>query len=142
MEGNGRHVIIHGESPLKGIERKAHKYLSREWINGKWRYWYKPKNEINANQAKGSSAALSTPGVAKTRTGTDAWKGRSDRELFNRKLQASNRLDKYNRKKKRRERIKKSVEKGRSFLKEFWRQATTKVDTSKAKNIGGNIYVE
>lgn len=142
MERNGRSVIIHGDSPLKGIERKGHKYLSREWINGKWRYFYKPKSEINANQAKGSSTATGSPGLVRPKTGTDAWKGANDVELFKRKLESSNRMDKYLKKKKRQERIKKSVEKGRNFLKEFWRQATTKVDTSKAKNIGGNIYVE
>lgn len=31
----------------KGEARKKHKYIKRDWIKGKWRYWYKDtKNKL------------------------------------------------------------------------------------------------
>lgn len=38
------------ESSLKGSERKNHKYISREWKNGKWKYVYKT-DEVNSDNA-------------------------------------------------------------------------------------------
>ena len=137
-----RSVIIHGESPLKGLERKSHKYLSREWINGKWRYFYKPKNQINANQAKGYSSGAASPGIVRQKTGTNALSGKSDYEILSRKLESSNRMDDYLKKKKRKERLKKSISKGRQFIETLWKQATTKVDTTGYKDLGGGVYVK
>lgn len=43
-------------SPLKGIERDNHKYVKRELVNGKWKYWYKdPKPETDSSQLRTDS---------------------------------------------------------------------------------------
>lgn len=34
-------MAMKAKNSLEGTERKNHKYIKREWKNGKWQYWYK-----------------------------------------------------------------------------------------------------
>jgi len=42
-------ALIGKESPLKGIAKKNHKYLSREWKKNKWQYTYKQPTKQKKN---------------------------------------------------------------------------------------------
>lgn len=52
-------------SPLEGGERKNHKYIKREFKNGKWQYWYKDP----ANPTAGDTSKMKNQnGVSTTNT--------------------------------------------------------------------------
>jgi len=71
---------------VDGTERKNHKYLKREWKNGKWQYWYKdpttPKN-LDMSKLKGEESTGQTKG--KWTGKTASWVS-SYRELKNRRI--------------------------------------------------------
>ena len=63
-------------SPLEGGERKNHKYIKREWKNGKWQYWYKDpaKNATDVSQLKNQNGVSSNNTTArKTSDWAKAW---------------------------------------------------------------------
>lgn len=54
----------------KGKERKNHKYLKREWVNGRWEYTYKGDSNT---KSKSSSQSEFEEKVAKQRAESEAW---------------------------------------------------------------------
>ena len=47
-------------TPRKGYAKQDHKYIKREQINGKWRYWYKlPTSKNDAKKPESSSSRIS-----------------------------------------------------------------------------------
>ena len=64
------------ESALKGTEKQNHKYLKREWKNGKWQYWYKDpsKPETDTSKLKNQNGVSSTSSTnRKTGDWAKAW---------------------------------------------------------------------
>lgn len=54
----------------KGKERKNHKYLKREWVNGRWEYTYKGDSNT---KSKSSSQSEFEEKAAKQRAESEAW---------------------------------------------------------------------
>lgn len=67
------------ESALKGTEKQNHKYLKREWKNGKWQYWYKdpakPTTDVSKlrTQSKASNTSATSTTGRKTGDWAKAW---------------------------------------------------------------------
>lgn len=122
MEKNGRNVIIHGESPLKGRERRNHKYIARVWKNGKWYYKY-----------SGNTNSLASP---KTTSGQSDTSGQGQGD--NSGVEVNFEDDWYNKavkrkkeekKKQRLQRIRERWERGKSFIEKFFKKKSS-VSTS------------
>lgn len=54
----------------RGKERKNHKYLKREWVNGRWEYTYKGDSNT---KSKSSSQSEFEEKAAKQRAESEAW---------------------------------------------------------------------
>lgn len=54
----------------RGKERKNHKYLKRDWVNGRWEYTYKGDSNT---KSKSSSQSEFEEKAAKQRAESDAW---------------------------------------------------------------------
>lgn len=104
---NKRNVIIHGESPLKGRERQGHKYVSRVWKNGKWRYFYKDTQITTSHELSGqidtsrAGQEYKAPAVKK-----------NDPNWFNN----ANKKKKQKKRQERRRRIRRAFERGKRVV--------------------------
>jgi hypothetical protein len=130
MERAGRSVIIHanGESPLKGRERANHKYLAREWKNGKWRYTYNKTSTSKGSGANGYNTTYKISGSIDTSNAGKEYVPRrqeTPEEYYQRYLEAEKRnreRRKQEKKKRRKERINKiksSIERGMKKVKKM-----------------------
>ena len=118
MEKNGRSVIIHGESPLKGRERRNHKYLAREWKNGKWYYKY-------TNSSKSLTSQHTVSGQMDTsRRGQEYNSGGGvnfEDDWYNKAMKRK----KEEKKKQRLQKIRERWERGKSFIEKFFKRKSS-----------------
>ncbi len=133
-------ALEHGgvwDSAKKGLERAGHKYLKREWKNGRWHYVYKTSDErIRDEQKKlkfNSRMEDHYYGQQGNKNYQDYLKGYYKRQ--NAKLDAK-------RKKRKPKNVKSAISKGKSKLKKFLEKNWGKVDTSGQQKVGKNTYVK
>lgn len=72
-----KHYYTGSDGSVNCLEHKSHKYIKREWVNGKWRYFYKDDSVTEAEK-KATQARDSADSAKKA---YEAMKARNDRRI-------------------------------------------------------------
>jgi hypothetical protein len=78
-------VLAH--SARKGSQRKNHKYTARQWVNGRWKYFYgKAKNAVGYAYGSKYREDMDKYRDAEERAQANMWKANEDNWELNKKI--------------------------------------------------------
>lgn len=119
------------DSAKKGLERAGHKYLKREWKNGRWHYTYKTSLERNRDAQRQNRFQSKMESDYYEKQGNSSYANYLRKGYY---AERGRNLDKKRKKiKSRPKNVKQAISNGKAKLEKFFSKSGIKVSYAEAK---------